>query len=161
MVYEKYVLDLGWHIQLFPACTAALPPSTAAKDKTSAAALVMLQSLATWLQVSLCSCLHMMLLRWISCRCVVLHVTGILCSAFLSQSEYRPARHVPCWPRHALSQHSTAQHSTAQHSTAQHSTAQHSTAQHSTAQHSTAQHSTAQHSTAQHSTCPTLPQQLT
>lgn len=52
MVYEKYVVELGWHIQLFPVCTAALPPHEAVQDKGTAAALVMLHSLTTWLQVS-------------------------------------------------------------------------------------------------------------
>ena len=52
MVYEKYVIELGWHIELFPACKAALPQTGAPPDKGTAAALVMLQSLAAWLQVS-------------------------------------------------------------------------------------------------------------
>lgn len=52
MVYEKYVMELGWHIELFPVCKAALPQTGAPQDKGTAAALVMLQSLAAWLQVS-------------------------------------------------------------------------------------------------------------
>ena len=52
MIYEKYVLNLGWHIKLFPACTAAFPLPDAAGASTCEAALVMLHSLTAWLQVS-------------------------------------------------------------------------------------------------------------
>ena len=60
MVYEKYVMELGWHIELFPVCKAALPQTGAPQDKGTAAALVMLQSLAAWLQVSFISNFQMM-----------------------------------------------------------------------------------------------------
>lgn len=52
MVYEKYVMELGWLIELFPVCKAALPQPGVPQEKGTAAALVMLQSLAAWLQVS-------------------------------------------------------------------------------------------------------------
>ena len=52
MVYAKYVMELGWHIELFPVCKAALHQPDAPQGKGTAAALVMLQSLAAWLKVS-------------------------------------------------------------------------------------------------------------
>lgn len=60
MVYEKYVVELGWHIKLFPACTAALPQLGAPQDKGTAAGLVMLHSLTAWLQVSFITSFCMM-----------------------------------------------------------------------------------------------------
>ena len=62
MVYEKYVMDLGWHIELFPLCKAALPQPDAPQDKGTVAALVMLHSLAAWLQVSFILSFSMILL---------------------------------------------------------------------------------------------------
>ena len=50
MVYEKYVLGLGWHIQLFPHCKAKLPESDGHPDPTKAS-MIMLSSLSLWLQV--------------------------------------------------------------------------------------------------------------
>lgn len=51
MVYKKYVLDLNWRIQLFPECKAELPEGTVGRNSTEAS-LVMLNSLALWLQVT-------------------------------------------------------------------------------------------------------------
>lgn len=50
MVYEKYVLGLGWHVQLFPHCKAKLPESDGHPDPTKAS-MIMLSSLSLWLQV--------------------------------------------------------------------------------------------------------------
>ncbi len=50
MVYEKYVLGLGWHIQLFPQCKAKLPEPGGHHDSTEAS-VIMLRSLSLWLQV--------------------------------------------------------------------------------------------------------------
>ena len=50
MVYEKYVLDLKWHIQLFPQCQAELPEPSIERHPTEPS-LVLLGSLALWLQV--------------------------------------------------------------------------------------------------------------
>ena len=50
MVYEKYVLDLKWRIQLFPQCQAELPEPSIERHPTEPS-LVLLGSLALWLQV--------------------------------------------------------------------------------------------------------------
>lgn len=50
MVYEKYVLGLGWHIQLFPQCKAKLPECGGQHDPAEAS-VIMLSSLSLWLQV--------------------------------------------------------------------------------------------------------------
>ncbi len=50
MVYEKYVLGLGWHIQLFPHCKAKLPDNGGHYDPAEAS-VIMLSSLSLWLQV--------------------------------------------------------------------------------------------------------------
>lgn len=51
MVYEKYVLGLGWQVQLFPQCKAKLPESGAYHDPAEAS-VIMLSSLSLWLQVN-------------------------------------------------------------------------------------------------------------
>jgi len=51
MVYKKYVLGLGWHIQLFPHCKAKLPEPGAHQDPIKAS-VTMLSSLSLWLQVT-------------------------------------------------------------------------------------------------------------
>ncbi|KAL0046958.1 hypothetical protein WJX82_002976, partial [Trebouxia sp. C0006] len=52
MVYEKYVLGLGWHIQLFPHCKAKLPEPGAHQDPIEAS-VTMLSSLSLWLQADI------------------------------------------------------------------------------------------------------------
>ncbi|DBB01023.1 TPA: hypothetical protein ACH3X1_000923 [Trebouxia sp. C0004] len=52
MVYEKYVLGLGWHVQLFPQCKARLPEPGGHHDPTEAS-VIMLSSLSLWLQADI------------------------------------------------------------------------------------------------------------
>ncbi|DBA69567.1 TPA: hypothetical protein ACH3X2_012764 [Trebouxia sp. C0005] len=52
MVYEKYVLGLGWQVQLFPQCKAKLPESGAYHDPAEAS-VIMLSSLSLWLQADI------------------------------------------------------------------------------------------------------------
>ena len=52
LVYQKYVVQLGWRIQLFPDCTVQ-PPEAGREGGAFDACLAMLQSLSLWLQVRL------------------------------------------------------------------------------------------------------------